>query len=59
MTYWFEVLIWLVITVVGIFIMTNVVNWFDRSTKSLPMPLAIVLVVGTFLLVIALQHHFV
>ena len=58
MTYWFEVLIWLVITVVGIFIMTNVVNWLDRSTKSLPMPLAIVLVVGTFLLVIALQHHF-
>jgi len=59
MTYWFEVLIWLVITVIGIFIMTNVVNWLDRSTKSLPMPLAIVLVVGTFLLVIALQHHFV
>ena len=59
MAYWFEVLIWLVITVIGIFIMTNVVNWLDRSTKSLPMPLAIVLVVGTFLLVIALQHHFV
>ena len=59
MTYWFEVLIWLVITVIGIFIMTSVVNWLDRSTKSLPMPLAIVLVVGTFLLVIALQHHFV
>ena len=59
MTYWFEVLIWLVITVIGIFIMTNVVNWLDTNTKSLPMPLAIVLVVGTFLLVIALQDHFV
>ena len=59
MTYWFEVLIWLIITVIGIFIMTNVVNWLDRNTKSLPMPLALVLVVGTFLLVIALQHHFV
>ena len=59
MTYWFEVLIWLVITVIGIFIMTNVVNWLDTNAKSLPMPLAIVLVVGTFLLVIALQHHFV
>ena len=59
MAYWFEVLIWLIITFVGIFIMTNVVNWLDRRTKSLPMPLAIILVVGTFLLVIALQNHFV
>ena len=59
MAYWFEVLIWLIITFVGIFIMTNVVNWLDSRTKSLPMPLAIILVVGTFLLVIALQNHFV
>ena len=59
MTNWLEVLMWFVIAGVGIFIMTNVVDWLDKSTKSLPVPLAIVMVASTFLLVIVLQHHFV
>ena len=59
MTNWFEVLMWFFIAGIGIFIMTNVVDWLDKSTKSLPMPLAIVIIVSAFLLVIALQHHFV
>tara|TARA_B100001057_G_scaffold410796_1_gene426080 strand:+ start:147 stop:326 length:180 start_codon:yes stop_codon:yes gene_type:complete len=59
MTNWLEVLMWFVIAGIGIFIMTNVVDWLDKSTKSLPTPLAIVMVASTFLLVIVLQHHFV
>tara|TARA_Y100000589_G_scaffold244825_1_gene232519 strand:+ start:611 stop:790 length:180 start_codon:yes stop_codon:yes gene_type:complete len=58
MTNWFEVLMWFFIAGIGIFIMTNVVDWLDKSTKSLPMPLAIVMVASAFFLVIALQHHF-
>jgi len=58
MNYWLEILMWFVIGGFGIFVMTNVVGWLDKSTKSLPMQLAIVVVAGTFLLVIALQHHF-
>jgi len=59
MTYWLEILLWLVIAGFGIFAMIKVVNWSDKSIDSFPMPLAAVVVVGAFLLVIALQHYFV
>jgi len=59
LTYWLEVLLWLVITGFGIFAIKKAIDWSDRSIDSLPMPLAAVVVVGAFLLVIALQHHFV
>ena len=41
MTDWFEVLIYFVAACIGIYKMTNVVNWLDQGTLTLPQVLAV------------------
>ena len=49
MTNWLEVLIYFIAAGIGIYTMTNVVNWLDIGTKNLPAPAANAVVVGIFL----------
>ena len=53
-TDWLEVLIYFVAACVGIYTMTNVVNWLEQGTKNLPAPLANAEIVGIFLLIIVM-----
>ena len=41
MTDWFEVLIYFVAACIRIYKMTNVVNWLDQGTLTLPQVLAV------------------
>ena len=50
MTDCLEVLIYFIAAGIGIYKMTNVVNWLDKGTKNLPEPAANATVVGIFLL---------
>ena len=54
MTNWLEVLIYSIAASIGIFRMTNVVNWLDKGTKNLPAPLANAVTVGIFLLILVI-----
>ena len=54
MTYWLEVLIYLFAAGIGIYTMTNVVNWLDKGTKNLSAPAANAVVVGIFLLILVI-----
>ena len=50
--HWLKVLIYFVAACIGIYTMTNVVNWLDQGTKNLPAPVANAIVVGIFLLIL-------
>ena len=50
MTDWLEVLKYFIAACIGIYIMTNVVNWLDKGTKNLPEPAAKTIVMEIFLL---------
>ena len=54
MTNWLEVLIYSIAASIGIFRMTNVVNWLDKGTKNLPAPVANTIAVGIFLLMLVM-----
>ncbi|GIR77426.1 MAG: hypothetical protein CM15mP80_00510 [Alphaproteobacteria bacterium] len=54
MTDWLEVLIYFIAAGIGIYTMTNVVNWLDKGTKNLPAPLANAVIVGIFLLILVM-----
>ena len=51
-TDWLEVLIYFVAACVGIYTMTNVVNWLEQGTKNLPAPLANAVIVEILLLIL-------
>ena len=50
MTDWLEVLIYFSTAGIGIYTITNVVNWLDKGTKNLPTPVANAIGVGISLL---------
>ena len=54
MTDWLEVLIYFIAAGIGIYTMTNVVNWLVKGTKNLPAPVANAVVVGIFLLILVM-----
>ena len=54
MTDWLEVLIYFIAAGIGIYTMTNVVNWLDKGTKNLSAPVANFIVVGIFLLALVM-----
>ena len=54
MTDWLEVLIYFIAAGIGIYTMTNVVNWLHIGTKNLPAPLANAEIVGIFLLILVM-----
>ena len=54
MTDWLEVLIYFIAAGIGIYTMTNAVNWLDKSTKNLPAPIANAVIVGIFLLLLVM-----
>ena len=54
MTDWLEVLIYFIATGIGIYTMTNVVNWLDKGTENLPAPIANAVIVGIFFLVLVI-----
>ena len=53
---WTEVLIYFSTAGIGIYTMTNVVNWLDKGTKNLPALLANAVMVGIFLLLLVMLH---
>ena len=54
MTDWLEVLIYFIVAGIGIYTMTNVVNWLDKGTKNLPAPAANTVVIGILLLLLVM-----
>ena len=54
MTDWFEVLIYFVAAGIGVYKITNVVNWLRKGTKNLSAPLANDEIVGIFLLILVM-----
>ena len=54
MTDWLEVLIYFIAAGIGIYTMTNVVNWLDEGTKNLPASIANTVIVGMFLLILVI-----
>ena len=54
MTDWLGFLIYFIAAVIGIYTMTNVVNWLDQGTKNLPAPVTIAVVVGISFLILVM-----
>ena len=54
MTDWLEVLIYFIAAGIGIYIMTNIVNWLDEGTKNLSAPITNAVIVGVFLLILVM-----
>ena len=54
MTDWLKVVIYFIAAYVGIYTITNAVNWLDKGTKNLPAPIANALIVGIFLLILVM-----
>ena len=52
MTDWLGVMIYVITAGVGFYTMTNVVDWLDKGTKNLPVPIANAVIVGIFLLIL-------
>ncbi len=57
MTDWLEVLIYFSTAGIGIYTITNVVNWLDKGTKNLPALLANAVIVGIFLLILVILPY--
>mgnify|MGYP000537944285 CR=1 FL=1 len=57
MTDWLEVLINFSTASIGIYTMTNVVNWLDKGTKNLPALLANAVIVEIFLLILVMLPY--
>ena len=51
-TDWLEVLIYFIPAGIGIYTITNIVNWLAKGTKNLPAPLANAVIVEIFLLIL-------
>ena len=54
MTDWLEILIYFIAAGIGVYTMTNVVNWLDKGTKKLPAPLTNAVIMGIFLFILVM-----
>lgn len=54
-----EVLTYFIASGVGIYTITNVVNWLDEGIKNLPAPIANTVIVEIFLLIFVMLPQYV